>query len=812
MDGSGLLACHNANPSALPHSFHINSARGPEVAPSGFMVKTARNVRLQLVIIALGLTLGLLPALGDGWTARGSGDEKAGVGASVVPPLPTEHFSPSNARTEDGGLIPSAQFIPAARCATCHKDSHEQWSESLHRNAGREPFYKESVEILERTRGVEFARHCESCHAPVALFSGALTKGSKEPRTMDDEGITCTVCHSITEVRLDGTGSYTIRRPALLEREDGRPVFGDVSDEQIMADVPSHRRAMMRPLLKTAEFCSSCHKSIAPPELNGYKFIRGFSVYDEWQQSGASREAVAPFYRKPKQVDCRTCHMPPADAAEDKAAKEGLIASHRWLGANTITPLFYGQKRQAEETVEFLRDQVLKVDIFALRREATGEQALALDTKAENRLAFRPGEEVTAEVVVANKKAGHSFPPELRDMYEPWVEFEAIDSTGRTIFHSGFIRPDKTLDESAHVYKAILLDYLGRPLTRHQVWLGTVKAYDNFVNAGRSDIARYRFRVPDESAAGAGVALTLRARVNYRRFIQEYTDHVLAGRNVKLEAPVVRMAEAEVKLTFGGANAQTPLAKSASVKSAVVKSAPKATTKATPSASPDEVQARRWNDYGIGLLEQMQYGPAADAFRRASEITPKDSDLLVNASIAEMRTEQFGLARDQIGKAALLLKRALKLNPTDARARFFHALLLRADQKPLAAMNELTKLAQEYPRDRELRRQLGQTLYLLGRMSDARAAFEAILTIDPNDAGAYQFLSPIYASEGRAEEAARAQKLYLLWRDDPLTDSVAARFFAANPQWAEERVWSHAHASDSPQRPTLTGSFAAPVR
>ena len=163
--------------------------------------------------------------------ARGSGGhERGAVGALSVPPLPAGLFSPSNARTEDGRTIPAAQFFPAERCAKCHQDSHAQWAESLHRNAGREPFYKESVDILQKQRGVEFTRHCESCHAPVALLSGALTTGSRESRAMDEEGVTCTVCHSITQVRLDGTGSYTIRRPALLEGEDGSPVFGDVPD------------------------------------------------------------------------------------------------------------------------------------------------------------------------------------------------------------------------------------------------------------------------------------------------------------------------------------------------------------------------------------------------------------------------------------------------------------------------------------------------------------------------------------------------------------------------------------------------------
>jgi Flp pilus assembly protein TadD len=729
--------------------------------------------------------------------ASGSGgDERGAVGTIAVLPLPAGLFSPSNAGTEDGRTIPSADFFPAARCARCHGDSHEQWAESLHRNAGREPFYKESVDILQKQRGVEFTRHCESCHAPVALFSGALTAGNRESRAMDEEGVTCAVCHSITQVRLDGTGSYTVRRPALLEREDGTPVFGDVPDEAIMADVPGHRRALMRPVLKTPEFCASCHKSAAPPALNGYKFIRGFSAYDEWQQSGASRETVSPFYRKERRADCRSCHMPAVDAVSDRAAKEGVIASHRWLGANTATPFFYGQKRQVEETTAFLKDKVLNVDIFAVRREATGEVSAALEQAAENRLDFKPGDELCAEVVVANRRAGHSFPPELRDVSEPWVEFEAIDAAGKTLFHSGFVRPDGTLDESAHVYKAVLLDAHSRPLTRHQVWLGVAKAYDSFINAGRSDVARFRFRVPAEVKTNGGVSLTLRARVNYRRFIQEYTDRVLERRGARLEMPIVSMAETEVRLTgvkaADGSSKQPP-------------------SKTKPPLTPTQ-QAQRWNDYGIGLLEQSQYSGAVDAFGRACELNPRDSDLLVNASIAELRTEQYGVERGQIARAARLLDRAFRLNPSDARVRFFHALVTRAEGRPREAAGELARIAREYPRDRELWRQLGQTLYLLGDIVGARAAFEAIVRIDPNDAGAYQFLSPIYASEGRQEDAARAQRLYLLWRDDPLADRVAALFFNANPQWAEERVWSHVHADDSPPRPTPTGHLAAPER
>ncbi len=722
-------------------------------------------------------------------------------------------FSPSNARTEDGNLIPVEQFFPASRCASCHADTHKGWSESLHRNAAREPFYRESADILLSTRGIEMTRHCESCHTPVALFSGALTKESPKQEApftkLDDEGVTCTVCHSITEARLDGTGSYTIRRPALLAREDGSPIYGDFTDEQILADVPAHKRAVMRPLLKQPEFCSTCHKVDAPPELNNYKKIRGFSVYDEWQQSGASHEAVAPFYKRESRADCRACHMPKVESLDDRAAKNKMIASHRWLGANTAAPLFYGQSAQVELTKKFLETNVINVDIFAVTSDSTGARFAALES--HQAMPLNPNEEITAEVVLANRGAAHSFPPEVRDLYEAWVEFEAIDERGKTIFHSGFVKPDGMLDESAHVYKTVILDESGRHITRHQIWTTTIKAYDNAIAAGRSDVARYRFRLPK----AVGGSIRLRARMNYRRFNQEYTDYVLSRQKKELLMPTVKMAEAEVVI-----RRQSDEATRRNKKLDIIVASPRLpissfsllSISTSPNSTFATAIARRWNDYGIGLLEQAQYGAAAEAFRQASALDPTDANLLVNAAIAEMRTERFGPEREQLRKAEALLEGALKMAPTSMRARYFRALVLRGFGRMKEAADELAAVAREYPRDREVQRQFGQTLYTLGRFLEARTALEAIISLDPTDANAYQLLNPIYASQGQKTEAARALSLYFEWRDDPRADAIGARFFAAHPEWAEERVTTHTHGKNATRRPVLTGALAAPEK
>jgi Flp pilus assembly protein TadD len=719
-------------------------------------------------------------------------------GPRTLPPVPTGLFSPSNAKTIDGKLIPESDFFHASRCAKCHQDTHAGWSLSLHRNAAREPFYRESADILLRTRGIEFTRHCESCHTPVALFSGALTKDSgktEAPFTkFDDEGVTCSVCHSIVEARVDGTGSFTIRRPALLAKEDGTAIFGDFTDEQILADVPGHKRAVMRPLLRTPEFCSTCHKVVAPPELNGYKNIKGFSAYDEWQQSGASLESVLPFYRRDARADCRACHMPKIDSHNDRAAKDGLLASHRWPGANTAAPLFYGQTEQVDLIKKFLGSNVLAVDIFALRRES-GELIAPLNIAGENRIALKPGEEVVVEVVASNRNAAHSFPPEVRDLYEAWIELEAFDESGRRIFHSGFLKPDGMLDEAAHVYKAILLDDSARVITRHQIWTTNIKAYDNAIQPGRSDVARFRFRIPDGVDVPT-VAIKLRARINYRRFNQEYTEYVLMMRDSKLMVPVVEMAEAEVAI--GGQRSEIRDQKE--------------TRNPEPGTRNPLQLARRWNDYGVALLEQAQYGPASEAFRRASELDPIDPNLLVNAAIAEMRTERYGPEREQLRKAAALLDRALRLDALHPRSRYWRAVVLRGDGRLSEAAEALAALAKEYPRDREVQRQLGQTFYSLGRLDEALVALEAVIAIEPQDASAYQLLAPIYAIKGRKAEADLARTLYLQWRDDPLANPIAARFFAAHPEWAEERVTSHTHGLDSAHRATLTGALANPVR
>src|SRR5271170_5942941 len=68
---------------------------------------------------------------------------------------------PGNAAVEGDDFLDASAFPDAAYCGHCHQEAYHQWRQALHSNAFRTPFYRASVNILIRTKGIEFARHCD---------------------------------------------------------------------------------------------------------------------------------------------------------------------------------------------------------------------------------------------------------------------------------------------------------------------------------------------------------------------------------------------------------------------------------------------------------------------------------------------------------------------------------------------------------------------------------------------------------------------------------------------------------------------------
>jgi tetratricopeptide (TPR) repeat protein len=667
-------------------------------------------------------------------------------------------FTPGNANTTTGTFIPGEMFVPSKRCGTCHTDAHAQWRQSAHGNAFREPFYQKNVKDLQNQRGIEFTRHCESCHNPAALFSGALTKNSKVKRPFDDDGVSCIACHMIQSVDGRGIGGYVMAEPALLVKEDGSRLLGGVTDQNILDDIPSHKRAMMRPLLKQPEFCGSCHKSQVPRELNDYKFLRAFMVADELQMSSFSKESPHPFYTRDKET-CNSCHMKREPAPLfDVSAKEGKLATHRWAAANTAIPYFYKWPEQLDAVTKFLENDALGIDIFAIRRKSSAEAEKFIAPVNRNSFAITPGDRITADVVITNKNIGHSFPPELRDFYEAYVEFTVADQKGKVVYRSGFIKPNGHLDDSAHNYKTYLVKADGSYNDKHHIWRTRVIAQNNQIHSGRSDMARYQFRIPADTTG----ALQLTARVKYRRFTRVFSDYSL-GKSV--DYPIVTMATTQYTLHIGSNAAMAP-------------------NPADKTAIPDW---RRWNNYGIALFDQRQYPLAIEAFTRAAELDEKYRPMaLVNRAMANIELEQYD-------EAATILEGVVKAHPSNPRALFQQARIFMKRGQLDQAEGNIRQVLAAYPRDRISLQQLGELCKIKRDYKGALECYTRILQIDPEDLGAHYNLMLVYRKLGRPDDAKREAKIFADLKDDPSALSIANLFLRRNPGMSNESVYWHVH-------------------
>ena len=684
-------------------------------------------------------------------------------------------FLPSNATSVNGQFLSPKSFPTAEYCGHCHKESYHQWRQSVHSNSFRQPWYLKNVNMLIDEKGVQFSRHCEGCHNPVALLSGDLSQGMPKTRPFEDEGITCSTCHSIQSTDATGTGSYVMGIPAVMVDENGAPITRPVSDAEILAHLDRHSKAVMRPLLRTPEFCAACHKAAIPSVLDDYKYLRAFTVYDEWQGASFTKQSPLPFYRKDVVSTCQTCHMPreTLGATDDPGAKDGKLASHRWLGGNSLNAAYYRFDEQLQKLVNFLKNGpdgkgVLNVDIFALEREkAPADKALVAPLGLVS-FPVAAGETLIADVVVQNKGIGHSLIPEQRDFYESWIDFTVKDASGKVLEESGFIRPDGELDPSAHSFTNRLINTKGELNDIHQIWHNRVLAYNNTIQSGRSQLARYRFRLPK----GYKGQFTITATVKYRRFNQHFVDYAMdqpAGKHYPM--PVIEMASQTRTLCTGTNNPVAP--------------------------GPDENKDwMRWNNYGIALLDAQQYEAAVAAFQRVADMRPDYADAYTNMAVVEISWERYDDAKPHLAKALSLL-------PGDPRALYYRGFVERNAGQVKEAIEDFKAVLDKYPRAKDALRELGFSYFQQHDYADSRDMYEKLQAIDPDDLAAHYQLAILYRRLGEKEKAAIESAKFADQKDDPTASTYALEFLGKHPEVAAESVVWHTHdiTGDPIQRP-----------
>ena len=721
-------------------------------------------------------------------------------------------------------------------CERCHQDIYNQWYSSMHHNSSfNNQWYRKSIEYMQDVVGIRPSKWCAGCHDPALLYSGMFDRPVREIENTPaaNAGLSCLMCHSIVHVKSTmGQGDYTLEYPKLhaLAASDN-PVIRTLHDFVVDLNPEPHRRTFLKPFMRdqTAEFCSACHKVHLDVPVNHYRWVRGFNEYDNWQASGVSGQGARSFYYPANPLMCADCHMPLV-RSKDAGNVNGYVHSHRFPGANTAIPTANEDAEQLKTSEDFLKDGQVSVDIFAVSPEgkemnapapggalqpeisttfAVGEEAESLTptgavgevrpiTAPLGRVdaAVRRGEDVRVDVVVRTRKVGHFFPGGTIDAFDVWLELQAVDDKGQTIFWSGKVEDDGKgpVEEGAHFYKSLQIDAHGNPINKRNAWSTRATMYTHLIPPGAADTAHFRLHIPDT----AGEKITLHAKLNYRKFMWWNTQFAYAGQE-DTKQPHGEFAPEydDRKMAFTGDTSQDagklkyvpnlPIITMAE-DSKTMRVLPRTADTPKPLIALEKDDWTRWNDYGIGLLLQGDLRGAAAAFEKITEIDPQNPDGWVN--IGRCLVQEGDMAGAQ-----KVLEKALAISPKLARANFFYARVLREEGKYEEAQRYLQVVLEQYPRDRVAIDELGRIQFLQKRYAEAVSTLQRTLAIDPEDLQANYNLMLCYNGLGDETKANEHKVRYLRFKADEASQTITGAYRQAHPDDNNERQLIHEHVS-----------------
>jgi hypothetical protein len=726
------------------------------------------------------------------------------VWTAKAPKEGTKYFHPSAARTANGNFIPAKALMNNEYCLECHPDVYKGWFHSAHRfSSFNNPFYlfsvKETREVgLKRDGSVQASRFCAGCHDPVPFFSGAFDDPDfdMQKHPTSQAGISCTVCHAITSLEgaehgMIGNGNYTIEEPVHypFAFAPTNSLAYYINLQLVKAKPEFHKKTFLKPLHKSAEFCSTCHKVGLPYEVNHYKeFLRGQNHYDTYLLSGVSGVNARSFYYPEKaKLNCAECHMPLVKSDEFGARRNGTndflsVHDHLFPSANTGIAHVRNEPDIVKIHQEYLKD-CIRVDLFGLKDGGAVDSPLIAPIRPKIPT-LKPGRTYLVEAVVRTLRLGHPLSQGTVDSNELWADVRVTDPDGTVVGRSGGLGAHREVDPWSHFINVYMLDKDGNRIDRRNAQDIFVPLYNNQIPPGAAHVLHYRLTVPPEQKE----PLTVEVKVNYRKFDTIFYNYVFGkgytnGMPFQLtnDLPITVLASDTVTFPIEGGDTRD-LAAIESQKSPIP-------------------PWQRWNDYGIGLFlkgdkgaEKGELVQAAEAFEQVEKLGRADGPLnLARVFFKEGRLEE----------AVVALQRANdtnRFNPPGNRwtIAWLNGLVNKQNGRLDDAIRDFTSILEDrYPelekrgfnfsRDYEVINELGQTLFERAKMERSNPArreellrsaaqrFEDTLGIDSENVAAHYNLGLIYAALGDKTRSEEHRKLHERYRpDDNARDRAVA--------------------------------------
>jgi tetratricopeptide (TPR) repeat protein len=693
---------------------------------------------------------------------------------------------PSLAKTADRSLLPAKSLANDAYCADCHEDVHGRWRVSAHRVASfNNPAYRFSVletrrKLLARDGHAQGTRFCAGCHDPVPLFSGEIDQEDFDPDGPSAQaGITCTVCHAITSIDSPrGNADYTLSPPVHYPFADAAAGPGKwLNHLLIRANPDFHRRTFLKPLHESAEFCGTCHKVHLPEALNAYRWLRGQNHYDAWLLSGVSGHGASSFYYPAApRSNCNGCHMPLQPSTDfgarvREAGGEATVHDHLFPSANTALGHWLGFGEQVRASHREMLEGALRVDIFGVRPGGDLTKPLVAPLRPQvPRL--RAGEAYLFEVVLRTLTLGHAFTQGTADSNEVWLEVtarldgEPVGVSGQRDVATGAV------DRDAHFVNAWVLDRDGRRIDRRNAEDIFTVLYNHQIPPGAADVVHYHLELPPDAAG----ELRLEVALNYRKFDTDYVALIEDASFDGNDLPVTVIARDAVTFEVDAGSSVVDADHDV--------------------AAPDIPAWERWNDYGIGLLRKPGAGElrqAEEAFQKVQGLGRGDGSL--NLARVYLREGRIDDAADALGRAA----ESADVMPwvlawlgaqVDRENGYLEEAMASFEAIAQTRFPEAQRRGFDFSRDYRVLNELGVTSYQRARLargearrdereqwlSRARAWYERVLVLDPENVTAHYGLAQVFTSLGDAERAAYHRDRHGRYKVD---DNAADRAVAA---------------------------------